>query len=146
MKKIYTMAIMLFMATSLFAQKDSTIFKAHLFNDQYEVYLNIDFYHNNLKVPYQEIFGDVPGYLGDKKDGRKYIIPDAKIEGNTAHIDMINDYGSEDLQAELTYQGEGKYILKKTDGSSIKVVRNRKWKTLPSTLEFINKSYKPETK
>lgn len=32
-----------------FAQKDSTIFKGYLSNNEYEVYLQINFYQNDIK-------------------------------------------------------------------------------------------------
>ncbi len=31
------------------------------------VYMSIDFYHKNLKVPGQELFGEMPGYFGDRR-------------------------------------------------------------------------------
>jgi len=47
------------------SQKDN-IFKGYLYNDEYQVYIEMDFYHNTIKVPGQEIFGDLPGYFGAK--------------------------------------------------------------------------------
>lgn len=129
-----------------YAQKDTTTFDVFINNNEYEVYFNIDFYHNNLTVPNQEIFGEVPGYFGDVHDGRKWMITDATIKGNTATISMINDYGSEDLTAELIYEGDGKYLWKKIDGSDLKIARNRKWKHLPPTMEFVNAKFRKEKK
>ncbi len=146
MKRTIISAIFGLLAMSTFAQKDSTTFKAYLSNDEYEVYMNIDFYHNNLQVPHQEIFGEVPGYFGDVHDGRKWLITDAKIKGKKAKISLVNDYGSEDLVAELTYKGNGEYLLEQKEGSDIKIARNRKWKKLPVKMTFINKKFKPEGK
>ena len=42
------------------AQTDSTLFKGKITNKKYDVYMNIDFYHKNLKVPGQELFGEMP--------------------------------------------------------------------------------------
>ena len=53
------------------AQTDSTLFKGKITNKEYDVYMNIDFYHKNLKVPGQELFGEMPGYFGDRRDSRK---------------------------------------------------------------------------
>ena len=122
-----------------FAQKDSTIFKGYLSNNEYEVYLQINFYQNDIKVPGQEIFGTIAGFLGDRKDSRKWLITNAAIEGKTAHLSIINDYGSEDLIADLTLESDGTYSLKQITGSNIKIARNRKWVKIPKKLTFIKK-------
>ena len=122
-----------------FAQKDSTIFKGYLSNNEYEVYLQINFYQNDIKVPGQEIFGTIAGFLGDRKDSRKWLITNAAIEGKTAHLSIINDYGSEDLIADLTLESDGTYSLKQITGSNIKIARNRKWVKIPKKLTFMKK-------
>lgn len=122
-----------------FAQKDSTIFKGYLSNNEYEVYLQINFYQNDIKVPGQEIFGTIAGFLGDRKDSRKWLITNATIEGKTAHLSIINDYGSEDLIADLTLESDGTYSLKQIAGSNIKIARNRKWVKIPKKLTFMKK-------
>ena len=122
-----------------FAQKDSTIFKGYLSNNEYEVYLQINFYQNDIKVPGQEIFGTITGFLGDRKDSRKWLITNAAIEGKTAHLSIINDYGSEDLIADLTLESDGTYSLKQITGSNIKIARNRKWVKIPKKLTFMKK-------
>ena len=50
-------------------------------------------------LPGQELFGEMPGYFGDRRDSRKWLITDADIEGKTAHLSIINDYGSEDMKS-----------------------------------------------
>ena len=122
-----------------FAQKDSTVFKGYLSNNEYEVYLQINFYQNDIKVPGQEIFGTIAGFLGDRKDSRKWLITNAAIEGKTAHLSIINDYGSEDLIADLTLESDGTYSLKQITGSNIKIARNRKWVKIPKKLTFMKK-------
>ena len=106
-------------------------------NNEYEVYLQINFYQNDIKVPGQEIFGTIAGFLGDRKDSRKWLITDAAIEGKTAHLSIINDYGSEDLTADLTLESDGTYSLKQITGSNIKIARNRKWVKIPKKLTFM---------
>lgn len=118
------------------AQTDSTLFKGEITNKEYDVYMNIDFYHKNLKVPGQELFGEMPGYFGDRRDSRKWLITDADIEGKTAHLSIINDYGSEDLTADLISLPDGSYELQQKDGSNLKIARNRKWVKIPKNLKF----------
>ena len=122
-----------------FAQKDRTIFKGYLSNNEYEVYLQINFYQNDIKVPGQEIFGTIAGFFGDRKDSRKWLITNAAIEGKTAHLSIINEYGSEDLTADLTLESDGTYSLKQITGSNIKIARNRKWVKIPKKLTFMKK-------
>ena len=136
MKKIILEALLGMSSLTMLAQNDSTLFKGYLSNKEYEVYLQINFYKNDVKIPGQEIFGTMPGFLGDRKDSRKWLITDAKIEGNVAHISIINDYGSEDLTANLIKQEDGTYVLQQLNGSTIKIARNRKWVKLPKKLTF----------
>ena len=118
------------------AQTDSTLFKGKITNKEYDVYMNIDFYHKNLKVPGQELFGEMPGYFGDRRDSRKWLITDADIEGKTAHLSIINDYGSEDLTADLIVLPDGSYELQQKEGSNLKIARNRKWVKIPKNPKF----------
>ena len=120
--------------------QDSTTFKGYLYNEEYQVYLDIDFYHKNKLVPGQEIFGELPGYFGAKRDTRKWLITDISfINPTTTQLSIINDYGSEDLTATLHKEKDGKYILKQGEGSTIKIAVNRKWVKIPKTIELIKR-------
>ena len=118
------------------AQNDSILFKGKFFNKDLDVYINIDFYDKNLKVPGQELFGEMPGYFGDKRDSRKWLFTDVQIDGSVAHLSIINDYGSEDLTADLVQLDSNHFELRQKDGSSIKIARNRKWVKVPKKLVF----------
>ena len=115
---------------------DTIIFKTHRENKEYQVWLDIDLYKPSILIPNQEVFGKVPGYLGAKRDTRKWIIVDYSISGNTAKLTIINDYGSEDLEASLTYNGDGTYTFKQIKGSTIEIVVNNKWVKLPQKMIF----------
>ncbi len=137
MKRRILTTLLCLIGISCVAQNDSTLFKGRLSNQELDVYMSIDFYHKNLKVPGQELFGEMPGYFGDRRDSRKWLITDAEIEGKTAHLSIINDYGSEDLTADLVVLPDGSYELQQKDGSSMKIARNRKWVKIPKKLKFI---------
>ena len=124
---------------SKIAQNNDSIFKAHLVNDEFQVWMDIDFYHNNITVPRQEIFGEVPGYFGAVRDTRKWIISDAVIKGKKAILTIINDYGSEDLKAELKRNSDGTYTLTRLEGSTMKIVVNNKWVKIPKDITFYMK-------
>ena len=138
MTKIGLTIIALWLTISAFAeQKDSTTFRAYLYNNDYEVYLNINFYDENIKVPGQELYGNLPGYLGKKNNSFCWVITSAKItDKKTAMMNLINDYGSEDLTATLTRKNDSIYILKQESGSTLKVPKNSKWQKIPKTIEL----------
>lgn len=122
------------------AEKDSTTFRGYLYNQKYDVFIVMDFYHNNVMVPQQEIYGAMSGYLGDREDGRKWLFTAATIKnGKTAEIQIINDYGSEDLIATLTTDDGKNFKLKQVKGSTLKIARNRKWLKMPKELDFVKR-------
>ena len=88
-------------------------------------------------MPGQELYGDLPGYLGKKNNSFCWVITSVKIKDkNTATMNLINDYGSEDLTATLTQKNDSIYILKQESGSTLKVPKNSKWQKIPKTLEM----------
>ena len=127
-------------AQGVVTEKDSTTFKGYLYNEKYNVYIELDFYHNNVEVPNQEIYGAMPGYFGDRQDGRKWLFTEAKIVSkDKAEIQIINDYGSEDLTATLTAIDAKNYKLRQESGSTLKIARNRKWVKMPKELDFVKR-------
>ena len=138
MRKTCLTIIALLLSVSAFAeQKDSTIFRAYLINNEYDVYLRINFYDEDIKVPGQDLYGTLPGFLGKKHNSFCWVITSAKIKDRyTATLNLINDYGSEDLTATLTQKNDSIYILKQEEGSTLKVPKDGKWQKLPKTLEF----------
>lgn len=145
MKKILLIAFVALISLGAAAQnkvtgKDSTTFKGYLYNEKYNVYLVIDFYHNNVIVPNQEIYGEMAGYFGDRQDGRKWLFTDAKIiSKDKAEIQITNDYGSEDLTASLTAIDDKNFKFRQEDGSTLKIARNRKWLKMPKELDFVKR-------
>lgn len=118
-------------------QDNNNRFIGYLYNDEYQVFLKMNFRDNNIVVDGQEVFGEVPGYFGAIRDTRKWLITGAKKKGqNVYSLGITNDYGSEDLSATLRYNGNGTYTLKQMSGSRIKIVVNRKWVKIPSELIF----------
>jgi hypothetical protein len=116
---------------------DTTTFAGIFDNKEYNVYLDIDFYHNDVIVPGQEVFGEMAGFFGDKRDSRKWLFTSAVIiDHKSAKITVINDYGSEDLVATLTKQADGTYVLKQEKGSTLKIARDQKWVKMPKLLTF----------
>ena len=125
-----------------FAQEQA--FKTTLHNKENDLFMNINLYQDNVIVPGQEILGETYGYLKKNSDSRVWLITAVTFskDGKKAVLEMINDYGSEDLIAELTILKDGRFRLKQTEGSSIKVASNGKWVKIPKEVIF-TKPQKP---
>ena len=136
MKRTLVTTFLLSVVLSIEAQYMG-VFKGYLYNDEYQVYINMDFYRNNIKVPGQEVFGELPGYFGSKRDGRKWLFVTAELKDSiTAKLTITNDYGSEDLKAELKRNSDGTYTLTRIEGSTMKIVVNNKWVKIPKEIIF----------
>lgn len=136
MKKLILLAIVFMIPLLGKAQNMDKPFRAYLYNNEYDVYLRIDFYDESITIPGQELYGKLPGYLGKKNNSFCWVITSVEVSGPIAHLSMINDYGSEDLTATLTAASDSLFVLKQVDGSSLKVPKNGKWQKLPKTLEL----------
>lgn len=133
--RLTTLAIMIFCHFSLYAQNDTADFRAYLYNNEYEVYLRINFYEQNIIIPGQELYGELPGYLGKKHNSFCWVITSCKLkEPHQAEMQLINDFGSEDLTATITRKNDSIYIFQQKEGNSIKVPHQGKWRKLPKML------------
>jgi hypothetical protein len=137
MKKALLASVLLAIAAVAFAQDETKAFKGYLYNNEYDVYLRIDFYNESINVPGNELYGQLPGYLGKKNNSFCWPITAAKVKDEqTAELSLINDYGSEDLTATLTRQNDTLYVLRQDKGSTLKVPKDGKWQKLPKSLPF----------
>ena len=138
--KVIFSALLLLLPSLTWAQKQGDSFRAYLFNITYNVYLRINFYDQDVTVPGQELYGKLPGYLGKLHNSFCWVITSCEVKDEKkADLQLINDFGSEDLNATLTRENDSIYILKQGAGSTIKVPSNGKWQKLPKTLEFKRK-------
>ena len=140
-KSILTLALF---TTAIIAmgQSDSTTFKGHFYNEEYNVYLNIDLYSMEVEVPNHSLFGNLPGYFGKKLNNFYWLVTSGKIKNkNNAELSLINDYGSEDLKATLKKENDSLFILKQENGSPLKVPNKGKWQKLPKELKMIKKRH-----
>ena len=136
---ILTIALFLIPLSSCMAQADG-VFKGTIYNKEYNVYLTIDFYANNVKVPGQDVFGEMAGFFGDYTDSRKWFITSAEcVDNHFAELNLTNDYGSEDFHATLTFNADSTFSFRQISGSSLKIARNRKWVKLPKQMIFVRR-------
>lgn len=137
-KNIIAIAIFLVLSSDVFAQQDA--FRAYLYNNEYDVYLRINFYDQDVQVPGQDIYGPLPGFLGKRHNSFCWVITSCRVKNEReAQMDLINDFGSEDLTATLTRKNDSIYFLRQETGSTLKVPHNGKWRKLPKTIEMKRK-------
>ena len=145
MKKRILAGLLFWLPTVMSAQEmlppqDIAVFRGYFYNKEYEVYIRMDAYDRDVVVPMQEIFGRLPGFLGDRHDGRKWLFTDVTLKSRRkALLTIVNDYGSEDLTATMTCDNDSTYTFRQEDGSAIKIARHRKWVKLPKTLVFVKR-------
>ena len=138
-RMIFSMLLLLASA-STWAQQQGDSFRAYLYNNTYNVYLRINFYNQDVTVPGQELYGQLPGYSGKRHNSFCWVITSCEVKNEKkAELQLINDFGSEDLTATLTRENDSIYVLKQGAGNTIKVPNNGKWQKLPKTLEFKRK-------
>ena len=138
MKKLIATSVLILMLLPAIAQESKEPFRAYLINKEYKVNLRIDLYRQNITVPGQDLYGELPGYLWKQNNSFCWLITSAEVDdsGKTATLQLINDYGSADLTATLKAENDSVYVLKQIEGSTLKVPNNGKWQKLPKTLEF----------
>lgn len=140
-KKIILCALAMLVTTSIQAQQDKAQpFRAYLYNNEYNVYLRINLYDQDIAIPGQELYGQLPGFLGKLHNSFCWVITSCQVKSDReAELQLINDFGSEDLTATLTVANDSTYILRHVSGSSLKVPNKGKWQKLPKTLELKKK-------
>jgi hypothetical protein len=111
-------------------------FRAYLYNEQSKVYMRINFYQQDVVIPWQDLLGPLPGFLAKEGNSYCWIVTSATIDGNKAHLEIVNDYGSEDLTATLTQDNDSTYTLQQLSGSPIKVSVEGKLQKIPRTITF----------
>ena len=136
-KTIFSALFFMLLSTVCFAQEERKPFRANIYNDEYEVYLRINLYDQDVTIPGQDLYGELPGYLGKKNNSFCWVIANCKVKSDKeAELQLINDFGSEDLTATLIQKNDSTYILRQDEGNTLKVPRKGKWAKLPKTLEF----------
>jgi hypothetical protein len=118
---------------------DSIAFIGEFHNNEYNVYIKINFIDKDILVPGQEILGELDGYFGSTQSSHIWPITSSEVEGSTAKIEVINNYGSEDFTASIILKDNNTLEFKHLKGSTFKFPVNKKWQKLPSKLIFIRK-------
>lgn len=140
MKNKLLLLLCLVCSIGVWGQKTEKPFKAYIYNNVYDIYMQLNLYDNNIKVPGHDLYGELPGFLGKKNNSYSWLITSAKMKSDShAELVLINDTGSDDLTATLTIKNDTTYVLKQGKGSTLKVPNKGKWQKLPSEIVFIKK-------
>jgi hypothetical protein len=118
---------------------DSIAFIGEFHNNEYNVYIKINLIDKDILVPGQEILGELDGYFGSTQSSHIWPITSSEVEGSSAKIEVINNYGSEDFTASIILKNNNTLEFKHLKGSTFKFPVNKKWQKLPSKLTFIRK-------
>ena len=114
--------------------------EGYYYNEEYQIYIRLSLDSANVTVPNQEIYGELAGYLGSKRDSRLWLITESRrVNATRAEITVINDYGSEDFEATLTEASDGTLTMKHRKGSTYKIVVNSKYVKIPKEITFKKK-------
>lgn len=136
MKKIITFAYFIMNSIIMIAQQP---FEGRYYNDEYNIFIDINFYDKNVIVPNQEVFGDLDGYIGSTLCNTVWPITSSTIIKNSAKISVINNYGSEDFKASLSLIDSNSLAYEHKGGSTLKFPVNKKWQKIPSKIVFKRK-------
>ena len=90
MKRNLLVLLLGLLAVTVSAQQDSTTFRAYIYNNEYEVYLRINLYDQDIEVPGQDLYGKLPGYLGKLHNSFCWVITSCQIES----LSCISSYDS----------------------------------------------------
>ena len=139
MKRIILPFLLLLIAVTMYGQQqvsvDSTFIGRYV-NKDLKIFLVVNFIDKNITVKGQDILGELDGYFGCTECQHVWPIVDADVEGKSAHIDVINNYGSEDFRATLTRRADGTIVFRHQEGSTFKFPIPGKWHKIPTKVIF----------
>ena len=139
MRKLLFLFVMSLVSAAAVAQQGRP-FDTTIRNEEYKIYIRLNLYDKNITVPGQDVLGEVDGYFGSTQSSTKWIVVASRlIDGRTAEIEVVNDYGSEDFTDTLKVNDDGTYEYKKDGGSTLKFAVRGKWQKIPGNLELVRK-------
>lgn len=134
MKRTFVISLlMLLLSAPLSAQA----LKGYYYNEEYQLYLRINADKQNITVPGQDIYGELAGYFGSRRDGRLWLITEMeRTDSNKVVVTVINDYGSEDFTATLREDDQQVITMKHLKGSTFKIVVDSKYVKIPKEIKL----------
>ena len=115
-------------------------FVGRFYNEEYHIFIDINFNEKNIIVPDQEVLGELDGYWGSTLCNTVWAITSSTVKDKTAIIEVINNYGSEDFSATVKQIDDNTIVYEHKSGSTLKFPVNKKWQKIPSKLKFQKKA------
>ena len=139
MKTAFLIFLLSFSCCNINAQDsvnvDNTLaYKGKFQNKEYNIYLVINLYEKDIMVPGQEVLGELDGFFGSTQTSHVWAITSSTINENDATIEVVNNYGSEDFIASITFKDNETLEFKHLKGSTFKFPVNNKWQKIPSKI------------
>lgn len=119
------------------AQENEKGYCGRLYNKEFDVFFVIDLQGKGIMVPGHDIYGPLAGYMGKGDSSFFWLVVDSEIKDGKALMQMVNDFGSEDLTVTLRQLNDSTYRLTQGKGSVIKLPNKGKWIKLPNTIDFV---------
>lgn len=139
MKRRFLLMLMVCMMQTVGALAQEKVFLGRFYNTELDLVLDMNLYEETIKIPGQDILGEVYGYVKKNTDSRVWIIMGVKFSDDkkSAELEVINDYGSEDLVATISRDDDGGFTMRQQEGSTMKVAVKGKWVKLPKVMRFM---------
>lgn len=129
MKRLLSSVIFLFsFILALIAQTPTTAqrpFEGHFHCKETGVNLYLNLYEENISVPGFSFLGKMNGYMNGNIYGTWMLVKHS-IEGNTAHLRLSNDIGSDTQDIDFTLNPDSTYTYDAVGGNAIRRAVGRK--------------------
>lgn len=139
MKRRLLLMLIVCLMQTVGALAQEKVFLGRFHNTELDLVLDMNLYEETVKIPGQDVLGEVYGYVEKNTDSRVWIIMGVKLsdDNKSAELSVINDYGSEDLVATISHDDDGGFTLRQQEGSTMKVAVRGKWVKLPKVMKFM---------
>lgn len=111
------------------------IFKGNFVNNELKVKLALDLYDNNIPVPGFEL-DSCYGYLQGNLNGCWIILQVKSVDTKKAIVRAVSERGGDAQDLLLTYNENGKVIVRQQKETNIKGIKGRKYVKLPKDIIF----------
>ena len=131
-RRFFIMAAML-LPLYVCAQGKLQPFKGLFTNEQFAIRCQINLYEEDIPVPGMEL-DSCYGYMQGHLNGTWVFLKVKTLDDDGALVRAANDKGSDAQDVRITYDEEGRLLLRQVDGSAIKGVEGKKYVKLPKPL------------
>ena len=139
-----TLFFLLFTIALSFQAKSINAQRLDLRNDKFNLIMQLDLTNQDIIVPDHELYGPVAGFVGKTNHSFYWIAVKVENTKKGATIELINDFGSENLTAKIVQLNDSTYELTQLKGSTLRLPEGGKWQKMPTSLIFRSCKRSPE--